>query len=131
VSVGRGGIAAARVATVAAWMLGSVSAVAQDSPAIKGALGTQADLPFPSAWRVVLAFFLTAGLAVGLGFAARRWWPLFALRRRPTASAIRTVDRSVLSTSLSAYVIEAEGTRFLVVEGRSGVAVTQFKAGQS
>jgi hypothetical protein len=122
--------ASAQAAGFAALMLGSVTVLAQTNPSLRGALGTQADLPFPSVGRIVLAFLLTAGLAVGLALAARRLWPLLA-RRRATASGIRTLDRSVVSTSLSACVIEVEGTRFLVIEGRSGVAVTQLRPGQA
>jgi len=86
--------------------------------------GSAPDLPFPSIGRVVFGFLLTVGLAVGAAYLLRRWWPTLS-RRRTGATSIRTLDRSVVSTTLSVYLLEVEGVRFLVAEGRSGISLTR------
>ena len=106
-------------------LLGSAAVwAAQAQDAATGRLaGAAPDLPFPSIGRVVLGFLLTVGLAVGVAYLLRRWWPALS-RGRTGATSIRTIDRSAVSTTLSVYLIEVEGVRFLVAEGRGGISLT-------
>lgn len=76
----------------------------------------------------MLGFVFTVALAVLAAYALRRWWPFLA-RRRTTATSIRTVDRSVVSATLSVYLLEVDGARYLVAEGRSGVSLTRTQSG--
>jgi flagellar biogenesis protein FliO len=109
----------------AQWLAAHAAVAADPSGSLKGAAGTGvAELPFPSVGRLVVGFLVTVGLAIGIAYAIRRWWPMLAARRTG-ASGIRTLDRAVVSNTLSVYVLEVEGARYLVAEGRGGVAVTR------
>ena len=119
----------ARIVSVAcctcALLFAAVACAAGEHGALTGATSAQGpDLGFPSAGRVVFGFLVTAGLAVGAAWVLRRWWPAFA-RPRTSTTSIRTVDRSAVSASLNVYVLEVDGARYLVAEGRSGVALTR------
>lgn len=85
------------------------------------------DLGFPSIGRVVLGFLLTVGLAVGVAFGVRRFWPLL-LRQQRASSRIRAIDRTTISPTLTLHVVEVEGARMLIAEGRSGVALTPLSS---
>jgi len=109
------------------------SAVARAAEPTRGPLGgvQGPDLPFPSVGRLIFGFLFTVLLAVGAAYALKRWWPLLSRRRGiPMTGSIRTVDRTVVSATLSVYVLEVEGTRFLVAEGRSGISVTPMQREQ-
>jgi hypothetical protein len=86
-------------------------------------LGTSVDnLGFPSVGRVVFGFLLTAALAVGVAFVLRRRWPL-DFRRKPLGSGMRSLDRAAVSRTLTVHLVEVEGTRVIIAEGRSGVGI--------
>jgi hypothetical protein len=86
-------------------------------------LGTSVDnLGFPSVARVVFGFLLTVGLAVGVAFVLRRGWPL-VLRREPLGSRVRSVDRAAVSRTLTVHLVEVDGARVIIAEGRSGVGI--------
>jgi flagellar biogenesis protein FliO len=106
-------------------LLGSAVAFAADRPLL--AEQAKTDLGFPSAGRVVLGFVFTAGLAVAVAWALRRWWPSLPVGRAAPGQAIRTLERSVVSPTLKIYLLEIDGTRFIVAESRSGVTMTAAK----
>jgi hypothetical protein len=101
----------------------AVACAAAERVALTGAQAAP-DLGFPSVARVVLGFAFTAGLAVAVAWAIRRWGPTFSARRAVTGQSIRTLERTVVSATLKVYLLEIDGTRFIVAESRSGVAVT-------
>jgi hypothetical protein len=87
-------------------------------------LGTSVDnLGYPSVGRVVFGFLITVALAVGVAFVLRRGWPL-VLRRNSLGSGIRSLDRAAVSRTLTVHLVEVEGTRVIIAEGRSGVGIT-------
>jgi hypothetical protein len=81
------------------------------------------DLAFPSVGRLLFGFLFTVLLAVGGGYAVKRWWPAVS-RRREAMSGIRTVGRASVSAGLRLYIVEVEGSRLLIAEGRHGVSMT-------
>jgi hypothetical protein len=91
-------------------------------------LGSSVDnLGFPSVGRVVFGFLLTVGLAVGVAYVLRRGWPWKwppLLRRKPLASLMKPIDSAAVSRTLTVHVVEIEGTRVVIAEGRTGVGVT-------
>ncbi len=94
-------------------------------------LGTSADsLGFPSVGRVVFGFLVTAGLAVGVAWVLRRGWPLW-LRRKPFNSAMRPLDRVAVSRTLTVHLVEIDGARVIIAEGRSGVGITVLPPGSA
>ena len=87
-------------------------------------LGTSVDnLGFLSVARVVFGFLLTVGLAVGVAFVLRRGWPL-VLRRKPLGSRMRSLDRAAVSRTMTVHLVEVDGARVIIAEGRSGVGIT-------
>jgi hypothetical protein len=87
-------------------------------------LGTSVDnLGFPSVARVVFGFLLTVGLAVGVAFVLRRGWPL-VLRRKRLGSRISSLDRAAVSRTMTVHLVEVDGARVIIAEGRSGVGIT-------
>jgi hypothetical protein len=96
-------------------------------------LGTSVDtIGFPSVGRVVLGFLFTVGLAVGFAFVLRRgWgWPLL-LRRKTLNSRMRVVDRAAVSRTLTVHLVEVDGARVIIAEGRGGVGVSVLPPGMS
>ena len=113
----RGGLGAAAT-------LAGHTACAADAAAPLGRMGTEVQqLPCPSVARLAVGLVVTLALAVGAAMILRRAWPLF-LRRRAGASHISGVDRFSLSATLTVHVVHVEGARFVIAEGRSGVAVS-------
>jgi hypothetical protein len=89
----------------------------------QGKFGTSVeDLAFPSLGRVVLGFLLTVALAVAVAFLLRRWWPS-VLKRRSASGSIKSIERTAVSTTLTVHLVEVDGIRITVAEGRSGVGV--------
>jgi flagellar biogenesis protein FliO len=109
----------------------ALDAFAQAAAPARGALGGVQggpDLPFPSIGRLVFGFLFTVVLAVGAAYLLKRWWPMLSRRRgMTTTGGIRTIDRTVVSATLSVYVLEVEGTRYLVAEGRGSLSLTPIQ----
>jgi hypothetical protein len=108
------------------------SAVVQAAEATRGPLGgvQGPDLPFPSIGRLVFGFLVTAILALAVTFALKRWWPLLSKHRGTVAGGrIRTLEGATLSATLRVYVLEVEGAKYLVAEGRSGLSITRMQPG--
>lgn len=106
-------------------LLPALSCAAQlaDPAAPKPRFGTSVDeLGFPSLGRVILVFVLTVALAVGAVLVMRRFWPAL-LKRKSAASSIRTLDRAAICATLTLHVVEVEGVKMVVAEGRAGVSL--------
>lgn len=102
-----------------------------DPAAPKTRFGTSVDeLGFPSLGRLVLGFALTVVLAVGAVVVMRRFWPAL-LQRKNAGSGIRSLDRASVSATLTVHLVEVEGVRIVIAEGRSGVSVALLPALQS
>ena len=89
-------------------------------------LGTSVDsLGFPSVARVVFGFLVTVALAVGVAFVLRRGWPVWplVLGRKPPGSGMRSIERAAVSRTMTVHLVEVEGTRVIIAEGRSGVGI--------
>ena len=100
-------------------------ATGQPAPAHFG--GAVNDLGLPSVGRILFGFLLTAGLAVAVAVGLRRFWP--SLQRGKAASvAIRPVDRAAISATLTIHLVEIDGVRVAVAEGRTGVGITALPA---
>ncbi len=108
-----------------ATVIGEISNVAVGNALLgSGRLGAQVqDLPFPGPGRIVAGFLITVALAVAAAYLLRRFWPN-ALKRRTTGTHIRLVDRTAVSTTLTLSIVEIDGSRFLVAEGRGALGVT-------
>jgi len=93
-------------------------------------LGTSVDsIGLPSVGRVIFGFLVTAGLAVAVAYLLRRGgWPLL-LRRKPLSSSMRPLDRASVSRTLTVHLVEIDGSRVVIAEGRSGVGMTVLPAG--
>jgi hypothetical protein len=103
---------------------GLACAALNDPTAPKARFGTSVDeLGFPSLGRVVVVFVLVVALAVATVVVLRRFWPAL-LQRKTNASGIRTLDRASLSATLTVHVVEVEGVKMLIAEGRNGIAMT-------
>lgn len=77
--------------------------------------------------RVVFVFLLMVGLAVGAAYAVRRYSPKFAsalVQRGP----LRVIDRTALHGGLRVHLVEADGERVLIAEGRAGVSMLRLAA---
>jgi hypothetical protein len=94
----------------------------------KGQLGASVDqLGFPSLWRIVAGLLLTLALAAGIPLAIRRLWPAL-LERRSLTGAIRPVDRAAVSASLTVHLVEVDGVRMVIAEGRHGIDMAMLPA---
>jgi hypothetical protein len=101
---------------------------AQTAEPEAGRLGTQAEsLAFPSVARVVAGFVITALIAAGAALALRKAWPLLSSRATSSAN-IRPLGRTALSRTLTVHLVEIEGVRVLMVEGRGTVGMTVLPA---
>lgn len=101
-----------------------------DPSAPQARFGTSVDqLGFPSLGRVVVVFVLTVALAVGAVVVLRRFWPTL-LKRKNTATAIRSLDRTAISATLTVHVVEVEGVKMVVADGRNGVSIAILPATQ-
>ena len=118
---------AGKVVAVSLLWLWSAAAVAQAAPARL----TQGDeaLSFPSVVRVLVAFLFTAGLAVGVAYAVRRWMPAFRstlLRGQP--QRLQVVERIQLSAATRLHLVDIDDNKVLIAESRNGVALTLLPA---
>jgi|GEM_PF-2171863 len=124
------GVAAFAYSTVA--MLGSPATLAVDAEVPANAVSalSRPDPAFAGTVQVVVFIFLfTVVLAIAVAYAARRWSGV-VLRSRGSSQAIRTIERAVVSQTLSVYLLEIAGDRYVVAEGKSGIALTR-EAGRS
>jgi flagellar biogenesis protein FliO len=79
-------------------------------------------MPLPSAMRVVAGVLITLGLALGGIVALKKL--LLKTDGRFSSQGMRILGRAVLGSSLRAHLLQVEASRVLVVEGRSGIAIT-------
>jgi hypothetical protein len=101
---------------------------AQAAETEAGRFGTQAEsLAFPSAGRVVAAFAITVVIAGGLALALRKAWPLLS-SRAATSTSIRSLGRATLSRTLTVHLIEIDGVRVVMAEGRGAIGMTVLPA---
>ncbi len=100
------------------------AALAQSAgPALAGAQGVAP--PVPGTGSVVVALLIAVGVLFGTTQLVKRWRPaLMRLRGLQATAGLRTLDRTVVSKTLSVYLIETGGAKFLVAEARHGVAIT-------
>jgi hypothetical protein len=94
-----------------------------------GRFGTRAekDLAFPSVGRVISGFVITAIIAGGAALALRRFWPLLSPRTLPSAN-IRPLSRASVSRTLTVHLVEIDGVRLVMAEGRSAIGITVLPA---
>jgi hypothetical protein len=118
---------AAFILTLPAALFAADSATSTSPKAHFGA--SVQDLGFPSLGRVVLGFLLTVALGVGTVIVMRRFWPAL-LQRKSASATIRPIDRTSVSATLTIHVVEVEGIKMVVAEGRSGVGVAILPAAQ-
>lgn len=81
----------------------------------------------PGIVRVVFVFLLMAAIAVGVAYAVRRYSPKFAnalVQRGP----LRVIDRTALHGGLRVHLVEADGERIVIAEGRAGVSMLRLTA---
>lgn len=104
------------------------SAIAQDATA---RLTQGSDIvTMPSIGRVILAFLLTAGIAVAVAYALRRYMPKFTSGLTPSGS-LRVLDRTVLNGGLRLHLVEAGGERILIAENRAGISMLRLAGSDS
>lgn len=72
--------------------------------------------------RVVAGVVITLGLALGGIVALKKI--LLKTDGRFSSQGMKILGRAVLGTSLRAHLLEVDASRVLVVEGRSGIALT-------
>lgn len=96
-------------------------ALAADATQHIAGLQQHPDLPLPSATRVVTAVLVTLALAAGTLVLVKRYLPKYTGRTDYAGNVIKVVARSRISRSLQVHVIEVDGKRLLIVEGRGGV----------
>jgi flagellar biogenesis protein FliO len=87
-------------------------------------------LAFPSIARLIVGFLFTVGLAFGAAFVLRRLWPLFR-KRSVSSSNVQLLGRTVVSRTLTVHLIEVDGARLAVAEGRNSVAITAMASGST
>jgi hypothetical protein len=95
-----------------------------------GRLGTQVDdVGLPSVGRVAFGFLLTVGLAVGAvvvlqrtGLLQRTWPAVF--KRNVSAARIRPLDRRPVSATVTVHLIEVDGVRMVIAEGRGAMGLS-------
>ena len=88
---------------------------------------TQGDgaLSFPSIARVLLGFAFTAGLAVAVAFAIRRWMPAFrSSLSRGEPPRLKVVERIQLSAVTRLHLVDIDENKVLIAESRNGVSLT-------
>lgn len=85
------------------------------------------DLAIPGFGRVVLGFLVTAGLAIGAAYAIRRFWP--GLHTRGVVGRrVRPLGHAAVSRSLTVHLVEVDGARVVIAEGRAGIGLTTLPA---
>jgi flagellar biogenesis protein FliO len=85
--------------------------------------GGVSDLAIPGLGRVVLGFVITAGLAIGVAYAIRRFWPGM-LTRGVAGRRVRPLGHAALSRTLTVHLVEVDGARVVIAEGRAGIGLT-------
>ncbi|MEJ0035220.1 MAG: hypothetical protein WDO68_03945 [Gammaproteobacteria bacterium] len=114
----------AAAAILTGMLLMASAALAQSAvPAPAGVQGVAP--PVPGTGGVLVALLIAVGLLFGSTQLVKRWRPaLMRLRGLQASAGLRTLDRTIVSKTLSVYLIETDGAKFLVAEGRHGVALT-------
>jgi hypothetical protein len=109
--------------TCALYLIAVSSALAQQSQ--EGLTQGGDIVTAPSVARVVFVFLLMAGIALGAAYAVRRYSPKFAnaLIQR---GLLRVIDRTALHGGLRVHLVEADGERILIAEGRAGVSMLRL-----
>ena len=116
-----------RLALRATWravaLLAASHCVFAESSAPRGRFGTSVgELAFPSVGRIAFGFLLTAILAITVVFVLSKLRSLF-LKRQSVTTAVRVLDRTAVSRTLTVHLLDVQGTRVLVAEGRNGVHI--------
>jgi flagellar biogenesis protein FliO len=117
----RAALLAAIVALPAASALGA-------EPAIRG-MRAEPDVALPSTSRVIAAVSVTLGLTVGAIWLMKRFWPQ-AVARRFGTGVITVVAHANVTPSLRAHIVQIDGARILIVEGKPGIALATLPAAQ-
>lgn len=104
------------------------SALAQDSAT--GLTQGRDVVTMPGIGRVILAFLLTAGLAVAIVYALRRYSPKFTGGLMQGGS-LRVIERTALGGGLRLHLVEAGSERILIAENRTGISMLRLAAPDS
>ena len=89
--------------------------------------GGISDLAIPGLGRVVVGFLITAGLAIGAAHAIRRFWPGM-LTRGVSGKRVRSLGHAAVSRTLTVHLVEVDGARVVIAEGRAGIGLTTLLA---
>lgn len=82
----------------------------------------RSDLGVPGVGRIVLVFIVTVAVGVGAIVLLRRM-PRKFLRRESASGAIQVLDRADLGASLRVQLVQVEGRRIVIAEGKGGVGL--------
>jgi hypothetical protein len=113
----RSGWYSSRAYVAAGLLLSASAALAQQTPLPELARNDDA-LGLPTFGRVLAAFIVVAGLAVGAAFALRRLQPKWGAKLGG-AQSIRVIERSSLGAT-RVYLLEVDACKVLLTEHRSG-----------
>jgi hypothetical protein len=89
--------------------------------------GGLSDLAIPGLGRVVVGFLITAGLAIGAAHAIKRFWP-GVLTRGVSGKRVRPLGHAAVSRTLTVHLVEVDGARVVIAEGRAGIGLTTLPA---
>ena len=70
---------------------------------------------------VGVSLFVILACLLGLAYLVRQWQVSGRIRGRGTPSAIRLVASQAVGWQSSLQIVEADGQRFLIAAGRSGI----------
>ena len=107
------------------------AAVAADAAQHISGLEQHPDLPLPSATRVVMAVIVTLALAAGMLVLVKRYLPKYLGRVDATGNMIKVLARSSISRSLHVHLVEVDGSRVLIVDGRGGTELAVLPESRS
>ena len=113
----RNGRCSSRAYVAAGLLLSASATLAQQTPISELARHDDA-LGLPSIGRVLAAFIVVAGLAVGCALALRRLQPKWNAKLGG-AQAIRVIERSSVGAT-RVYLLEVDACKVLLTEHRSG-----------
>jgi flagellar biogenesis protein FliO len=100
--------------------LSVAAALAQQTPIAELTRNDDA-LGLPSFGRVLAAFIVVAGIAVGVGFALRRLQPRWNTKLAG-AQSIRVIERGSVGAT-RVYLLEVDACKVLLTEHRSGTSM--------
>lgn len=89
-------------------------------------IGHDDPVVMPGIGRVIFGFLVTLAVAIGVLYGLRRWLPKLMNRYATKNSPLSM--QTTAQNGLRIHVVTVEQNKFLIVEGKTGIAITSIPA---